>query len=372
MTKSRYYAGLLVQGLSLFLYACTDVKTVSPVRKNIVATVYASGEIVPENEHWISTQVSGSLLKKYVKEGDVVRAGQILYVIGDETRKAKIDAASANYRLTSLNVSDSSPVLTDLKLALIAAEARVVNDSTNYRRWQNLWDHGIGTKSNLDNAETQYTISLNEKKIAQQRYLSRLGELDVSKKSAESTLANTKKYVDDGFIVSDQDGMVYETLKDVGENVTVNEKLLLIGNCTDRVIKLYVDQQDINRVKIDQKVLVQIDQFPDTVFEAKVTFMFPSMNRNDQTFCVEAKFDHRSPYPFIHTPVEANIIADERQDVLVVPKEALAGKDSLWIKDNKRYQKVFVKTGVSSFDYVEVVAGVNEKNFVILDWYKLK
>ena len=131
------------------------------------------------------------------------------------------------------------------------------------------------------------------------------------------------------------------------------------------------DQQDIGRVRLNQKVLVQIDQFPDTVFEAKVTFIYPSMNRNDQTFCVEAKFDRRSPYLFIHTPVEANIIVEERQDVLVVPKEALAGKDSLWIKDKKRYRKVFVKTGVSSFDYVEVVAGVNEKNLVILDWYKL-
>lgn len=370
MIKSRYFAALSLPGV-LLIYACADVKTVKPVRKNIVATVYASGEIVPENEHWISSQVSGSLLKKYVKEGDTVSSGQVLYVIGDETRKAKIDAALANYQLSSINVSDSSPVLTDLRLALTAAEARLVNDSANYRRWQNLWEQGIGTKSNLDNAQMQYTISLNEMKIARQRYLTRLGELDVSKKVAQSTLVNTRKYVDDGFIVSDQDGVVYETLKDVGENVAGNEKLLLIGNCADRVIKLYVDQQDIGRVRLNQKVLVQIDQFPDTVFEAKVTFIYPSMNRNDQTFCVEAKFDRRSPYSFIHTPVEANIIVEERQDVLVVPKEALAGKDSLWIKDKKRYRKVFVKTGVSSFDYVEVVGGVNEKNLVILDWYKL-
>jgi RND family efflux transporter MFP subunit len=356
---------------ALLICSCADVKTVSPARKNIVTTVYASGEIVPENEHWISSEKSGTLLKKCVKDGDTVKTGQVLYVIRDETAEAKIDAATANYTLSSLNVSDNSPVLADIKLEMMAADTKFANDSTNYQRWKNLWEHGIGTKSNLDNAYTQYAISFNEKKIATQRYLTKLGELNVSKKMAQSQLSNIKKEFADGFIVSDQPGIVYETLKDAGENVAVNEKLLLIGNCVDRIIKLYVDQQDISKVKHSQKVLVQADQSPDEVYEARITFIYPSMNRTDQTFCVEAKFDQHPPYSFIHTPVEANIVIDERREVLVVPKEVLAGKDSLWIKDNKRYRKVLVKTGVASFDYVEVVSGVNENNAVILDWYKL-
>jgi HlyD family secretion protein len=355
-----------------FVYGCADVKTVSPARRNIVVTVYASGEIEPENEHWISAEKSGVLLKKYIKEGDSVKCGQILYVITDETRQARVDVALANYKLSSLNTSDSSPVLADLILTLNAAHSKAVNDSTNLRRWQNLWDRGIGTKSNLDNVYTQYTISLNEKKTAQERYLTKLGELGVSKKISESQLVNSKKEFADGFIVSDQDGVVYETLKNAGENVTANEKLLLLGDCTDRVVKLYIDQQDINKIKLGQKVLMRTDQDPDSAFEAKVTFIYPSMNRNDQTFCIEAKMEKITPYFFIHSPVEANIIVDERPDVLILPKEALAGKDSLWIKENKRNRKVVVKTGMASFDYIEVLSGVNEQDKVILDWYKLK
>ena len=157
--------------------------------------------VIAKNEHWISAEKTGTLLKKYVKEGDTVNRGQILFVIGDETREAKISAAKASYALTSLNVSDSSPVLADLKSAVIAADAKFINDSSNYSRWQNLWDRGIGTKSNLDNAYTQYTISLNERKIANQRYRTKRGELNVSNKVAESQLANTRKDFADGFIV---------------------------------------------------------------------------------------------------------------------------------------------------------------------------
>lgn len=355
-----------------FVCGCADVKTVSPIRRNIVASVYASGEIVPENEHWISAEKTGTLLKKYVKEGDTVNRGQILFVIGDETREAKISAAKASYALTSLNVSDSSPVLADLKSAVIAADAKFINDSSNYSRWQNLWDRGIGTKSNLDNAYTQYTISLNERKIANQRYRTKRGELNVSNKVAESQLANTRKDFADGFIVSDQDGVVYESLRDAGENVAVNEKLLMIGNCADRVIKLYVDQQDINKIKLSQKVLVRTDQMPDTVFEAKVTFIFPSMNRNDQTFCIEAKFRQRPPYSFVHTPVEANIIIEEKQGALVLPRDVFTERDSVWIKHNKSQRKIPVKTGIVSFDYVEVLSGVDENTAVLVDWYKLR
>lgn len=355
----------------LILISCADVKTVSPIRRHIVSTVYASGEIIPTNEHWISTQISGTLLKKLVKERDTINIGQVLYVIRDEARQTKLDAAFANYKLSSVNLSDSSPVLSDLKFALIASDAKVVNDSINYRRWQNLWSQGIGTKSNLDNAQTQYTISLNENKIAQQQYASKLGELTVSKKMAQNVLASTQKEIDNSFIVSDQKGIVYETLKNVGESVTPNEKLLLIGDCSNRTIKLYIDQQDIDKVKIGQKVFVKTDQSPDTIFQASIIFIYPSMNKNDQTFCIEAKFDRQSPYGFIHTPVEANVVVNEKRNALVVPKEALAGRDSIWIKEKKRYRKIAVRTGVSSFDHVEIVSGLDENNSVIIDWYKL-
>ena len=189
---------------------------------------------------------------------------------------------------------------------------------------------------------------------------------------AESQLANTRKDFADGFIVSDQDGVVYESLRDAGENVAVNEKLLMIGNCADRVIKLYVDQQDINKIKLSQKVLVRTDQMPDTVFEAKVTFIFPSMNRNDQTFCIEANFRQRPPYSFVHTPVEVNIIIEEKQGALVLPRDVFTERDSVWIKHNKSQRKIPVKTGIVSFDYVEVLSGVDENTAVLVDWYKLR
>ena len=356
----------------LFISGCADVKTVNPIRKNIIASVYASGEIVAENEHWISAAKAGVLLKKYVKEGDTVSSGQILYVIGDEARQAKIDAALASYKLSSVNLSDSSPVLADIKLAAVKANTKVVNDSANYWRWKNLWDQGVGTRNNLDNAQTQYKISIHEKEIAETRYLTALGELIVAKKVAESNLANARRDFADSYILSDQLGVVYETLKDEGEMVSINERLLLVGNCDGRTVKLYVDQQDITRIKPGQKVLLQTDATGDKIFEASVTLIYPSMNKNDQTFCIEAKFNQHPPYSFVHSPVEANIIVEEKQDALVLPKEVFAEKDSIWIKEKSSERKIPVRTGITSFEYIEVVSGVDENTAVLVDWYKLK
>ena len=164
--------------------------------------------------------------------------------------------------------------------------------------------------------------------------------------------------------------MVYETQKEEGELVSVNEKLLLLGDAADRTIKLFVDQQDIARIKPGQKVLLQADATGSTVFEATVSFIFPSMNKSDQTFEIEAKFDSRLPYAFIHSPVEANIIVEQKNDALVLPRDVLAGKDSIWIQVNKNQRKIAIRTGIMSFDDIEVISGVDENTAVLVDGYK--
>ena len=356
--------------LLLFIYGCAEVNVVHPKRRNIVSAVYASGEIVPENEHWLSSARSGILLKKYVREGDTIKRGTLLYVIGDETSQKSLDAAVANDNLSAYNLSSNSPIISELRLGVTNATVKLLNDSANFMRWKNLWNHQIGTKNNLDNAYTQYSISENEKKSAEQRFAMKLNELRLAKKAAETQLAEARKRYSDGYIFSDLDGVVYETQKEEGELVSVNEKLLLLGDAADRTIKLFVDQQDIARIKPGQKVLLQADATGSTVFEATVSFIFPSMNKSDQTFEIEAKFDSRLPYAFIHSPVEANIIVEQKNDALVLPRDVLAGKDSIWIQVNKNQRKIAIRTGIMSFDDIEVISGVDENTAVLVDGYK--
>jgi len=348
------------------LCSCNKAQKVHLQRKDIVETVYASGKIVSDNEYSLFALSNGTILKKMVKDGDRVLKGQVLYLVQNEAVTARYQAAVDNYSNTELNLSHRSPLLRDLQLSLQNAEIRLRNDSLNYHRWKSLWDQGIGTRSNLDNAYTSYQISVNQQKSAAERYSATLHDLEVSNSNARSVMQAARKELHDYFITADRDGVVWQTFKESGEGVKMNEVMALIGDSGRRIIRLAVDQEDISRIRTGQRVILKTDMSGDTVFEAKVTHIFPAMNESDQTFRVDAVFQGKMPPAYIHSSVEANIIVAIKPGANVLQREVLAGGDSVWILDKGKEKKIAVTTGLSTLDYVEILGGLDEKTPVLL------
>jgi multidrug efflux pump subunit AcrA (membrane-fusion protein) len=153
---------------------------------------------------------------------------------------------------------------------------------------------------------------------------------------------------------------VYQTLKEKGESVHANEVIALLGTPGRPLIRLAVDQQDIDRTRPGQQVLLQTDATGNRIFEATVSCIYHVMNEMDQTFRVDARFTGPTPPTFIHSQVEANIIVQKKQKALVLPRTAFAAKDSLWVYENGKEKEIFVQTGISTLDYVEIIAGIDE------------
>jgi multidrug efflux pump subunit AcrA (membrane-fusion protein) len=120
---------------------------------------------------------NGTIIKKLVRDGDSIQKGQLLYIVNNEAADEKYKAALKNYHLTVANLSEQSPLLKDLELALQNAALKCTNDSITYYRYKNLLAQDIGTRSNLDNVYTTYQLSMNQKRIAGQKYLLVFGYL---------------------------------------------------------------------------------------------------------------------------------------------------------------------------------------------------
>lgn len=357
---------ILPLAIAGMLASCKKPEKIRLQRKDIIETVYASGKIVSDNEYSLFALSNGTILKKTVKDGDRVRKGQILYMVQNEAVTAKYQAAMDNYRNSELNLSDRSPLLRDLQLSLQNAEIRLKNDSLTYHRWKSLWDQGIGTRSNLDNAYTNYQISANQQKSAAEKYYSTLHDLQVNNSNAKSQAEAARKELNDYFIMADRDGVVWQTFKEAGESVRANEVVALIGDSSRRIIRLAVDQEDISRIRMGQRVVLKTDLSGDTVYEARATQIYPSMNEADQTFRVDAIFQGKMPPAYIHSSVEANIIVAARQGASVLRRDALAGEDSVWVLEKGKEKKIAVITGLSTLDYVEILSGIDEKTLVLL------
>ena len=171
---------------------------------------------------------------------------------------------------------------------------------------------------------------------------------------------------ENNFIRSDCDGIIYQTMIEQGEVVHINQPLALVGDAEKRIIRLAVDQEDINKIKPGQRVLIKTDITGDTIYKATVIKIYSLMNEAQQSFRVDATFNENFLYPFIHNGVEANIIVDEKKNALVIPRNAITGKDSLVIKTNGKTQKIKVETGIVSNDYIEIVTGIDENTQVVI------
>jgi HlyD family secretion protein len=340
--------------------------TVKPQRKDITEAVYASGKIISENEYTVFALSNGTVKEKKVREGDVVSKNQVLYIISNDAPSARLDAARSAYENARSNVSEHSGILNDLRLAVENAHVKFSNDSLNYFRLKKLLKENATSQSNLDNAYTTYTISLNQRKSAEEKYRSAREDLNVSLENAKSQLAAAQNDLGNYFIRAASGGTVFQTLKETGEAVHAGEVVALLGESNSRIIKLAVDQQDISKIKAGQEVLLKTDVSGNTIYKAEISRIYPVMNEADQTFRADAIFKDSTQQPFIHSSVEANIIVQKKQNAFVIPRKALLPEDSVHVKLDGKIKTIAVKTGIRTLDDVEVLSGLDESAEVIV------
>ncbi|MGN6640400.1 MAG: efflux RND transporter periplasmic adaptor subunit [Mucilaginibacter sp.] len=362
MTRLRIF---LIAALFIFS-GCSNNNIIHPQKKDIIETVYASGKIMADSEYTVYALNPGTVVQKLVNDGDHVKKGQVLYVINNTAPAAKLSAANISYENAQENLSPNSRVLNDLKISMRNADIKFSNDSLQYMRLKNLWQQNIGTKSALDNAEVQYRTSLNDKQSAKEKYYSAVNDLKVSLKNAESQLASAQNDLNNYIIRADAPGTIYQTMKEKGEAVKANEALALLGQSAERLIRLSVDQQDIDRVEVGQQVLLKTDATGDKIFKASVVRIYPTMNEADQTFRVDAVFTDNENQSYIHTSVEANIIIQRKQQALVIPSNVLLTGDSVKVKEDGHIKTIAVKTGIHTLDEAEILSGLNEQSDVVV------
>lgn len=349
----------------LSVYACKEKRTLHPQLKMIVQTVYASGKVMADSEYTVYALSTGTVVRKLVQEGDEVKKGQVIYVLRHTATAAKMEAANSAFSIARENLSGNSRILTDLKIAVENADLKFSNDSLSYTRYQNLWAQNIGTKINLDNARTQYQLSYNQKRSAREKYRATVNDLRVAFKNAKSQAAGTRSDLDNYFIRAESSGTVYQTLKEKGEVVKMNDPIALLGRSAARIIRLAVDQQDIEQIKAGQAVLLKTDVAGERIFKARISRIYPVMNEGDQTFRVDATFTDGTNQSFIHSSVEANIIVARKPNCLTIPLVMLLNGDSIYIRQQGRLVTKPVRTGIRTNDVVEILSGADEHTVIV-------
>ena len=122
---------------------------------------------------------------------------------------------------------------------------------------------------------------------------------------------------------------------------------------------------DIVKIEIGQKVFIKADVYGDKVFEARISKVYPKLNREDQSFRVDAKFMGETPNDFYGFTIEANIVVSEKSKALTIPKTFLADKDSVLILQDGKPTKIAIETGIDAVETIEILSGLSLESTLV-------
>jgi HlyD family secretion protein len=233
-------------------------------------------------------RIPGRIATRTVDEGDVVRAGQVIATL-DETdlsqqvamRQAEVDAAVA--ALQELENGSRKEDVGRAKAALDAAEAEAKRLTADDARQKTLFDKEVISAREYDVSKTALDVARSKAREAQQAYqLVKTGP-------RRETIAQAKARVDQatqvlelaktqqGYtkLLSPLDGVVLSKNAEPGEVVAAGTPVVTVGDLRSVYLRAYVDESDLGRIKLGQKVWVTVDAYPGRRFEGKLSFISP-------------------------------------------------------------------------------------------------
>jgi HlyD family secretion protein len=355
MQRVIYVSTLVVSVLS----GCgRNGEFIYPETKPLIEAVYASGYVVSENEYQAFAQVDGYVAEKLVNDGDAVKKNDALYIIEADQQSARYRIAKETYELAARNFKDDSPALSELHATRMSARSKMQFDSVNFVRYANLLEKNATSKAEYDRIKLVYENARNDFQRADSRYRKAYDQLRLELRNAENQYRIARDESARYSIRSQVDGKIFRTYKEPGELIRRTELVAVVGSGDAFYLRLNVDELDIQRVKVGQPVLVKIDAYPEKIFNAEVSRIYPLVDSRQQSLRVDAALKDTLPGGFSGLALEANIIIRQNERALVIPKTALLPGDSVLTRTDKGVQKLKIKTGISTFDEVEVLEGL--------------
>lgn len=321
--KASYFFILIL----FLLLSCSEKKEkIHPRKENITESVYASGIVKSNNQYQVFSPVNGLIQKKFVKEGDTVTVNAPIILVVRETAKLNEENAKLAVEYSSIRANENK--LKELEANINFLKIKKQNDSSLLERQRNLWQNGIGSRNDLEQRELAFKNDVSSYNSASYQYMDLQKQLSFSAAQSKNNLRISQTASSDYIVKSKINGRVYSLEKETGEMVTAQTPIAVIGE-GDFLLELQVDEYDIKKILPGQQVLVTMDSYKNTVFEATVSRIIPYMNDRTRSFTVEAVFNNKPPKLYPNLSVEANITIQVKKEVITIPRNYLIDRKSV-------------------------------------------
>jgi HlyD family secretion protein len=351
------------------------VETEKVARRDVVARVKATGAINPKRKVEIQSKVIGEILSLPVREGDAVKAGQVVVEIEKATYEAARDQAKAALDQSSVNLE--------------RARAELANAELSFKRTSGLFDEGIASQDTLDRAR----LERDSAEIAVRSQQEAIRQARSAYQRAIEDLGRTT-------IRAPMDGFVTALNVEKGETAvmgTMNFQgsvLMVIGDLSEMVAEVEVAESEVVPLALGQAATIHLDALGDAALVGKVVEIGSSGVKQGDVVKFKVKVGLDAPDKRVKPGMTARveIVTERAKDAVALPQQAVQtrwvdekGKEVdrregdntqrelsvAYLIDSGKAARREVKTGVHDELWVEIKEGLIVGDQIIVGPYRV-
>jgi membrane fusion protein, multidrug efflux system len=350
---------------------------IETVAKQSVDEIYeAIGTVRAKSTSVVSSQIMGSIVAMKVREGDTVRAGQVLVEI--DSRDARIQAGKSDAGLVEMKnaLEEVDRSMKAAESEKTAAEANRRFAASTFNRYQRLFERQSISPQEFDEARAKREIADAEVERASRLLQSlQAKKLQVRARidQAKADVAGSRVYSSFTRLSAPISGVIVAKQADVGYMATPGMPLVTIESGTDYRLEAAVQESRINSIHLGDPVRVQIDALGQQELAGTVVEIVPAADPASRTYLIKISIvPPAGNQQVIRSGLygKARFIIGQTQAV-TVPQVAVVERGqltSVFVVDDSGLARMrLVKTGKTYNERVEVLSGLKEGEQIVAE-----
>ena len=309
-------------------------------RRDIDYSIEVSGDVTPEFQLDVKTEVGGKIRALHVVPGQVVARGEVLCEIDDTDLK--------NQKASAQTTVDG-------------AQLSVVRSQNNFERGKELFAAKLITNEAFDNLTSDLALAKNAF-VKAERQLQTIVD-QISKAKVVAPMAGTVLAVP-----------VIEGQVVVGAaSVNSGTPLMTVADLSKLLVDTNINQVDVTRLQLRQAVKLTVESVKEETMDGRVTFIAPVASIKNGVKGFEVKAVIAKPSPRLRPGMTVNMVVpvSHANGVLSLPVCAVfKGENDRTVvyvlDDREQAEPREVAVGVSNLEFAEIKSGVKSGDRVLL------
>ncbi len=360
-----------------------QIRAERAVRGSISSTITTNGKIEPIDGFEAHAPAPTTVKRVLVREGDRVKAGQLLLQLDDDAARAQAAKALAQLKasqadLQAVRAGGTHEEVLTTRSDLVKARAERDAAQRNLDAMTRLQERGAASPAEVEAAQNrlktaQAQVSLLEQKAGAGRYSRpEVAKVRAQEAQAKAEYQAAQDLLRSSNITAPRAGIVYALPVKAGAFVNTGDLLAQVAELRTIQVRAFVDEPDIGRLAVGEPVAITWEGQPGRTWEGKVTRTPSTVIAHGARTVgeVTCTVDNADLKLLPNINVNVSIVAAKSDNALLVPREAVHQHDHrafVYQVVNGRLQRRNVETGVSDLTRIEIKSGVSDDALLALN-----